>query len=110
MRDRMLQAISGIIIKHHNQDYDYGELMALEDEFNATIYTLDARDVRLATNEIIDLIADFFIKGSQLVAETQGKMSDFELQVKDLTVGDAIELNRLTKIEEDYLQKQGCEL
>lgn len=37
-------------------------------------------------------------------------MSDFEQQVKDLTVGDAIELNRLTKIEEDYLQKQGCEV
>ena len=40
----------------------------------------------------------------------KGKMSDFEQQVKDLTVGDAIELNRLTKIEEGYLQKQGCEL
>lgn len=37
-------------------------------------------------------------------------MTDFEVQVKELTVGDAVELNRLTKIEEDYLQKQNCEL
>ena len=110
MRDKLFQAISGIITKHHNSDYDCAELMALEDEYNATIYTMDASDLRLATNEIIDLIADFFIKGNQLIAETQGKMSDFEQRVKDLTVGDAIELNRLTKIEEDYLQKQGYEL
>lgn len=43
-------------------------------------------------------------------------MTDFELQVKDLTVGDAIKLNRLVKIEEgttiieNYLQKHGYEL
>ena len=110
MRDKMFEAISSIIAKHHNTDYDCAELMAMEDEFNATIYTLDARDLRLATNDIIDLITDFFIKGSQLVAETQSKMTDFESQVKDLTVGDTIELNRLTKIEEDYLQKQSCGL
>jgi hypothetical protein len=69
MRDEMFQAISGIIAKHHNPDYDCGELMDLEYEHNATIYTLDARDVRLATDEIIDLIADFFIKGKELSKE-----------------------------------------
>ena len=66
MRDKMFQAISDIIAKHHNPDYDCAEIMALEDEYNATIYTLDARDLRLATNEIIDLIADFFIKGKEI--------------------------------------------
>ena len=74
MRYKMFQAISDIIAKHHNPDYNCAELMALEDEYNATIYTLDARDLTLATNEIIYLIADFFIKGNQLVAETQGKI------------------------------------
>ena len=66
MRDKMFQAISDIIAKHHNPDYNCAELMALEDEYNATIYTLDARDLRLATDEMIDLIADFFIKGKEL--------------------------------------------
>lgn len=66
MRYKMFQAISDIIVKHNNKDYDCAELMALEDEYNATIYTLDARDLRLATDEIIDLIADFFIKGKEL--------------------------------------------
>lgn len=50
------------------------------------------------------------IIGEENIGGESIKLSDFELQVKDLTVGDAIELNRLTKIEEDYLQKQGCEL
>lgn len=76
MRDKMFQAISDIISKHHNPDYNCAELMAMENEYNATIYTLDARDLRLATDEIIDLIADFFIKGSQLVAETQCKIEN----------------------------------
>ena len=66
MRDKMFQAISGTIAKHHNPDYNCAEIMALEDEYNATIYTLDASDLRLATNEIIDLIADFFIKGKEI--------------------------------------------
>lgn len=66
MRYKMFQAISDIIAKHNNEDYNCAELMALEDEYNATIYTLDARDLTLATNEIIDLIADFFIKGAEL--------------------------------------------
>lgn len=66
MREKMFQAISDIITKHNNTDYNCAELMAMEDESNATIYTLDARDLRLATNEIIDLIADFFIKGKEL--------------------------------------------
>lgn len=66
MREKMFQAISDIIAKHHNPDYNCAELMALEDEYNATIYALDAMDLRLATNEIIDLIADFFIKGKEL--------------------------------------------
>lgn len=71
MRDKMFQAISDIIAKHHNPDYNCAELMALEDEYNATIYTLDARDVGLATNEIIDLIADFFVKGKEIKNENQ---------------------------------------
>ena len=50
------------------------------------------------------------IIGGENIGCESVKLSDFELQVKDLTVGDAIELNRLTKIEEDYLQKQGYEL
>lgn len=50
------------------------------------------------------------IIGEENIGGASMKLSDFEQQVKDLTVGDAIELNRLTKIEEDYLQKQGCEL
>lgn len=52
----------------------------------------------------VDVIGEENIGGKSV------KLSDFELQVKDLTVGDAIELNRLTKIEEDYLQKQSYEL
>ena len=50
------------------------------------------------------------IIGEENIGGESIKLSDFELQVKDLTVGDAVELNRLTKIEEDYLQKQSCEL
>lgn len=50
------------------------------------------------------------IIGEENIGGKSRKLGDFEWQVKDLTVGDAIELNRLTKIEEDYLQKQGCEL
>lgn len=50
------------------------------------------------------------IIGEENIGGESMKLSDFEQRIKDLTVGDAIELNRLTKIEEDYLQKQGYEL
>ena len=66
MRQKMFEAICDILTRHNNEDYNCAELMALEDEYNATVYTFDASDLRLATNEIIDLIADFFIKGIEL--------------------------------------------
>ena len=56
------------------------------------------------------------IIGEENIGGESIKLSDFELQVKDLTVGDAIKLNRLVKIEEgttiieNYLQKHGYEL
>lgn len=66
MRQKMFEAICEILTRHNNEDYNCAELMALEDEHNATVYTFDASDLRIATNEIIDLIADFFIKGIEL--------------------------------------------
>ena len=66
MRQKMFEAICDILTRHNNEDYNCAELMTLEDEYNATVYTFDASDLRLATNEIIDLIADFFIKGVEL--------------------------------------------
>lgn len=66
MRQKMFEVICDILTRHNNEDYNCAELMTLEDEYNATIYTFDASDLRLATNEIIDLIADFFIKGIEL--------------------------------------------
>ena len=56
------------------------------------------------------------IIGEENIGDESRKLSDFEQQVKDLTVGDAIKLNRLVKIEEgttiieNYLQKHGYEL
>ena len=47
------------------------------------------------------------IIGEENIGGESRKLGDFGQQVKDLTVGDAIELNRLTK---DYLQKQGYEV
>lgn len=73
MRQKMFEAICDILTRHNNEDYNCAELMELEDKYNATIYTFDASDLRLAANEIIDLIADFFIKGIELRNEKEGE-------------------------------------
>ena len=66
MRDKMFLAICNKLEKHNNNDYHCKEITNLENIYNATIYTLDAKDMRDAVNEIIDLIGDFFIKGISL--------------------------------------------
>lgn len=66
MRDKLFSAICSRLEKHNNEDYRCKEITNLEIAYDATIYTLDAKDMRDAANEIIDLIGDFFIKGISL--------------------------------------------
>jgi hypothetical protein len=73
MRDKLFSAIGEIIEKHNNEFYRNEEIKNLESSLNATIYTLDALDVRESIDEILDLIGDFFVKGLSLSNKSGGE-------------------------------------
>ena len=73
MRDKLFSAIGEIIEKHNNELYRGEEIKNFETSLNATIYTLDAKDLRESIDEVLDLIGDFFIKGLSLNNKSGGK-------------------------------------
>lgn len=73
MRDKLFSAICGIIEKHNNELYRVEGIKNFERNLNATIYTLDAQDVRESVDEILDLIGDFFVKGLSLSNKSGGE-------------------------------------
>lgn len=73
MRDKLFSAIGEIIEKHNNELYRGKEIENFERSLNATIYTLDAKDVRESIDEVLDLIGDFFVKGLSLSNKSGGE-------------------------------------
>lgn len=73
MRDKLFSAIGEIIEKHNNELYRGEEIENFETSLNATIYTLDAQDLRESIDEVLDLIGDFFVKGLSLSNKSGGE-------------------------------------
>lgn len=66
MRELLFKAIADILDKHDNDTYHTEDLEIVERIESAKVLAMDACDEREAINEIIDLIAGFFIKGESL--------------------------------------------
>lgn len=73
MRDKLSSAIGEIIEKHNNELYRCEGIKNFERSLNATIYTLDAQDLRESIDEALDLIGDFFVKGLSLSNKSGGE-------------------------------------